>query len=163
MAEKSLPKPAVADGAPAAPATAPPIMSTSCPCMFKQAMQVVRRWQRVPEDISDEQALARGLITPEMLELAMALLQQVLESCLENFTLRAFSRVRTWALEMNPVARLGDDVRLASLVNRWFKHLGIPRDTGDVRALREAVRAQAQDITLEEFSDLQTEALWLTI
>lgn len=134
----------------------------SCPNCTERAFRVARRWANVPDEMSNEEAMLRGFITPEMLLMIMTIINEVFQ-CLSNRPMDAFRRVRGYVEETREVNRLGDSVRLTWMIDRWMIRLGHPRDRGDVVELRNAIVEDAETMSEAEFQSLQTEMLFLTI
>jgi len=137
---------------------------TSLPLLSKTALHAVRRWQNLPDALNDDDALSQGIITPEMLQLIMQIIQELMQNCLSNSTSAAFNRVQAYMNNTTrPLDRLGDQVRLNWIIDRWMVRLGVPRDTGDVVTIRNAIESVASGVQMDTFKALQTEVLWLTI
>ena len=127
------------------------------------AMQVARRWQEVPDEMTDEVALEKSIITPEMLELIMAVVTSLLAECLANSQVGAFRRMKSYLNEKNPLSRLGDDVALLRRIDLWVGKLAIPRESGDVKVLRHAIVAEAGELDEAAFQVIHREQLFLAI
>lgn len=135
---------------------------SSMPSMSKAAMKVARQWQNVPESLSDEEVLAQGLIPPEVIELVMQIFLEVIMNCLDNNQVSAFRRIQIFQ-SAKKIDRMADNLRLNTMINRWFTHLGRPREPGDVVALREAIANAVSGVSQEDFAKVQNEALWVGI
>jgi hypothetical protein len=127
-----------------------------------QALAIARRWQKVDDTVSDDDALAQGLITPEMLQLIMQVIQQLMQNCLANNKMQAWNRVQAY-LRSKPTDRLIDDTRFNWLIDRWMTRLAIPRDIGDVSSIRAAIISVAGSVSADVFGQVQTEVLFYTI
>jgi len=134
----------------------------SLPSMTKHCMAAARKWQSVPDNVSDTDALAQGIITPEMLQLIMQVVQQLMQGCLSNSRAAAWSRIVGYR-GAKEIDRLGDHLRMNGIINNWMDRLGIPRDVGDVVSIRRAITQTADGITQDDFNQVQAEALFLTI
>lgn len=137
-------------------------MATTLPNLTKSAITIVRHWQNVPVAVTDEDALAQGLITPEMIQLIMQIVQEMMQNCLSNTHASAWSRIVNYA-NGKEMDRLGDNVRLNWLVDRWMVRLGMPRESGDVVLVRKALTDVGIGLKPDEFQKVQTEVLFLTI
>lgn len=129
----------------------------------RAAVRIARRWGNVPDTMSNDEAFASGLLTIIAVQIALAILQEVLTNCLANQRNAAWTRVRAFVGERRPAARLADEMRLAWMADRWMGRLGHPRERGDVVALRAAIIDEAGDITPEEFAAIHGEVLFLTM
>lgn len=127
------------------------------------AIQVARRWQEVPDDMTDEQALEKSIITPEMLELIMTVVSSLLAECLANSQLGAWRRMKSYLNEKNPLSRLGDDVALLRRIDLWWGKLAIPRESGDVKMLRHAMVQEAAELNEAGFQLIHREQLFLAV
>jgi hypothetical protein len=142
----------------------PDAVFTSMPSLSKAAMAICRKWQQLPDALNDDDALAQGLISPDQLALIMQIIQDVMQNCLPNSRGAALQRLRGYTNNAHrPTDRLGDQIRLNWTIDRWMGKLAIPRETGDVVAVRRAIEDNANGIEDQKFYDLQTEVLWLTI
>lgn len=135
----------------------------------KFAVAAVRRWQSVPEKnedgtpMTDEQAVSGGFVTPEMIELIMLVVNQLLTRCLDNQRQRAWRRVRGFLDSNNEFNRMADNVLLLRNIDLWVGKLAIPRETGDVKAIRQSLVETAKDLTQDDFGAIQDESLFLAI
>lgn len=134
----------------------------SLPANVKFAVRVARRWQSVPDNVSDMEALAGGFLTPEMLQLILTIVMAMMQDCLPNQPAVAWKRIQNFS-GSKPLDRLGDETRIFWLVDRWFSRMATPRDKGDVRLVAKAIMDESAASSEEEFRAVQTEALWLTV
>lgn len=132
---------------------------TSMPHLCKSSLVAYRKWHQVPESVSDDDLKAS--IDPAMLAVILQIVQQVL-ACLPNNKDMAWGRVVNY-INAKPFERLGDNVRLNVMVNRWMDMLAVPRESGDVVVVRNAITEAAASLKPEEFAQLQQEANFLTI
>ena len=137
-------------------------MATSLPNVTKQAILIARHWRQVPDAVSNDDALAQGIITPEMLQLIMQIVQDLMQNCLSNNQASAWSRVVNYG-NGKPMDRLGDDIRLNWIIDRWMVRLGIPRETGDVVIIRKAITETGTSLKPEDFDKVQMEILFYTV
>lgn len=140
------------------------IVFGSMPASTKAAFRAARKLMRVDENMSNEDALAKGIIPPELIDLLMQMLQDWLQGCLssQNRTF-LFKRIRSYVEETREFNRIGDNVRLNGTINAWLNRMGYPRRSGDVVAIRKAVVEAAAEMKEEEFDQLQTEIMFLVI
>lgn len=135
----------------------------SMPRNSRAALAVVRRWQEIPDNVSDEDALAKGFITPAMLELIMQIVLDLMQNCMSNHPASAWRRVQGYVQETKELNRIGDSVRLGWAIDRWLNRMGHPRDRGDVVEIRQAITLELSGLKEEDFRSLQTEILFLTV
>src|SRR5262245_51619667 len=135
---------------------------TTLPSTSKAAMRAAREWQRVPEALTDDEVLAQGLIPPEVLELVMQIVMDVIMNCLDNNRSIAWRRVQNYRSAKRE-NRIGDNLRLNLLVNLWMTRLGYPRESGDVVHLRESIVKMVDGSDETEFEKVQTEIMWMGI
>lgn len=129
----------------------------------RQAVKIARRWQGVPSTMSDDEALAKGFITPQMIELVLAIITELMQNCFSNRPASAWGRVRSFIDNIKPLDTVQDRVRLSWIADRWMSRLGFARDRGDVVEIREALIAEANDMKETEFNSVQLEVLFLTV
>lgn len=132
---------------------------TSMPHLCKSSLVAYRKWHQVPESVSDDDLKAG--IDPAILAVILQIVQQVL-ACLPNNKDMAWGRVVSYS-NAKPFERLGDNVRLNAMINRWMDMLAVPRESGDVVVVRNAITEAAASLKPEEFAQLQQEANFLTI
>lgn len=138
-------------------------MPVSSPATTMAAIRVARRWNNVPDSMPNSQAISSGFIPPELLELLMGIFMDMFINCLANQPSHAWKRVQTFVAETNKMNRIGDNVRLMMLADKWFDRLGYPRDRGDVKLLVKAIATEASGLKEEEFNKLQMEAMFLSV
>lgn len=141
----------------------PSTLFGSLPRLTKSAFLAARQINKIPTEISDDDALAQGLITPAMIELIMQIVQEIIQGCLDNNAGMAWRRVRGYLDSNKLMDRLGDQIRFNWMIDRWMNRLGVARDRGDVVFFREAIVQTAAALKQDDFNALQTEVLWLTI
>jgi hypothetical protein len=129
---------------------------TSSPTLAKASIRVLRKWQSLPEAASDDDLLAQGLISPEMIELIMQIITSLMNNCMDNNTKMAMKRIKAH-LDGKAMDRLANNMRLNGLVDKWLYTMGIPRERGDVVVVRESLVLAAGSLTEQELSNIQTE------
>jgi hypothetical protein len=140
----------------------PSTQFTSAPTLAKAAVRAIRKWQAIPDEFDDDEVLAQQLISPELLELVMQIITEVVLNCLDNNKTLAWRRVKTHT-EAKHLDRLMNNMRLNGLIDRWLERTGIPRERGDVVALRESLVLAAKESNEEELQNIQLETLWIGI
>lgn len=135
----------------------------SMPASTGIAFRIARRIQGVEEGTEDGDALAQGIIPPELLDFLMQLLQDWLQGCMNSTRVSAWKRIRGYVDETRPLNRIGDNARMNGTINAWLTRMGYPRRSGDVVAIRNAVVGVASEMTEQEFAELQNEINFLTI
>jgi hypothetical protein len=148
---------------PSVQAVAEPREFNSMPKSMGFAMKVARKWQEIPDSVTDDQALAQGFITPEQLQLILVIVQDMMQNCFSNQSMTAWKRIRTYLDTSKEMDRMADSIRMVWLVDRWFGRLGIARDRGDVKLLQVALVQTSGAVTEADFRGVQTEMLFLTI
>lgn len=136
--------------------------ATSLPANVAFAVKVARRWQQVPADMSDTDAMAQGFLTPEMIQLILTITLSMFQDCLPNQPTLAFRRVQNFQAA-KPMDKLGDEVRLNWLVDRWMLRMAFPRDKGDVRMISKALSEEGASAKEADFRAVQTEMLFMTV
>lgn len=132
----------------------------SLPSLTKAAIQAARKWQGVPEDMTDEQAI--GFLPPEVMEFLMQILVDMITNCLDNNQALAWRRVKTYNGN-NRQGRIAENLLLNTAINRWLDRLGVPRERGDVVMVRESLVQAAAGVDEAEFKKIQTEVLFMGI
>jgi hypothetical protein len=141
----------------------PSTVFTNSPTLAKAAVKVVRKWQGIPADIDDDTALAQGIISPELLELVMQILTDMITNCFDsNSSFLAWRRIKGH-FESKKIERLSNNMLLNSTINKWLFNLGVSRDRGDIVALRESLVLSAQESNEQEFAQIQQEVLSWTL
>lgn len=138
------------------------ISFVSMPLLSQTAFAIARQWRTIPDTVSDDDALAQGLISPEFIELIMVIIQTIMQDCLDNQPSRGWGRIRAY-LDSRERDRMGDNTRLNWLIDRWVVRLGVARDRGDVVEIRRAMVTTVNGMNENQFRALQTEILFLTI
>lgn len=134
----------------------PSTIFTSNPTLAKAATRVVRKWHSIPDAITDEDALAQGIITPQMIELIMQIVTSLLNGCLNKPTASALKQIQDH-IGGNPMSRLANNMRLNGLVDKWLYTMGTPRERGDVVMIRESLVSAAGSTDNAELSAIQQE------
>jgi hypothetical protein len=132
---------------------------TSMPHTAKASLLAIRKWHQIPDETADNALLST--IDPNMIALIMQIIQQVI-ACIPNHKQMGWSRIVNYS-NAKPMERLGDNLRLNHMINKWADALAIPRESGDVVMIREAITQAASSLKMEEFTQVQTEVLFLTI
>ncbi len=139
----------------------PSTIFTTIPNSMEFAFKVARRIEGIEDIVSDEEALAK--IDPAMLELILQIIQQIL-GCMENSRSRTYNRIKNHlGLPRNAINRIAEQMRMNTIINVWFAALGVPREAGDVVAIREAMSFVAQSLDENKVGQMQTELMWMTI
>ena len=137
----------------------PSTQFTTIPNSSSFALDVARHMGGIPENVSEEDALAQ--IDPATIALILQIIQEVMK-CLNNNKKQSFGRIRSY-LGAKVWDRLADQMRIHSIINTWSDRLGRPRDSGDVVMIREAMTHVSQGLDENKFGNIQTEMIWLTI
>lgn len=136
--------------------------ATSLPANVKFALKVARRWQQIPAQMTDDDALAGGFLTPEMLQLILTIAMSFFQDCLPNQPAVAWSRIKNFT-STKPMDRLSDEIRMSWIVDRWMQRMAFPRDKGDVRMISKAIAEEAAGSSEQEFRAVQNEMLFMTV
>jgi hypothetical protein len=140
----------------------PSTVFTSLPASAKFSLRVCRKWKGIDDAVSDDDVINQALIDPNLVALILQIVQQVI-SCIPNSKMQGFNRVKSF-LTLKPMEKLADQMRLHSITNYWLLNLGVPREAGDVVAIRNAMSEAAGELqTADDFAKIQTEILWTTI
>jgi hypothetical protein len=134
----------------------------NCMSVNEFAYATARRIEQVPHDMTDEEAEERGMISPVLIEMIMLVVAEALKYCLANNRVLAWRRVRNFLQEPEKNRR-ADTVNLSLRVEGWANRLGMKRENGDVRVIRDAIIAQAEAIDQESFEAIHTQAMFMTV
>lgn len=129
----------------------------------KAAIRVARTWANVPETMSDDEAMKRGFISPDMIALIMSIFMELFTNCFSNRQANAWNRLRSYTTSNKPFEKMTDNVRLKWQIDRWMNRLAFPRDRGDVVELAAALELEASSIQEDEFVEIQNEQLFMTV
>jgi hypothetical protein len=132
---------------------------SSLPATTRAAMMTSRWWQGIPDSISDDEAINNRSISPEMIEIIMLILSEVILNCLPNSKMQAWNRIQSFRDAHRKLDRIADRTRLILLTNRWMTASGFRREPGDVMQVVNALTALASGATIEEFEQVQKEVL----
>jgi hypothetical protein len=132
------------------------------PFLSKVSIFAVRNWRKIPDNLNNDDAVAQGLLSPELIELIMGIVMGLFQDCFANASHSAWNRMQTY-LSSKEMERVSDNVRLNFFIKRALHDLGIPRESGDVVAIRRALVTVAAGTSKEDFQTAQAEALFLTI
>lgn len=128
----------------------------------RRVFAIARTWQQVPDEMGDGEALAQGLITPEMIMLILSMLPDLL-ACLSNRSAAAMSRIRAYQNAGSEMNRMADTIRFNWLIDRAMYRMGHLRSSGDVNSLRLAFVQDSETLDERTYQGIQRELLFLTI
>lgn len=127
------------------------------------AMRVARKIKDVDDSMTDNDALRGGIITPELIELIISIVNDLMQNCFSNNARRSWDRVSSYVNATSPMDRMGDNVRLGWIIDRWMVRSGARRDRGDVTEYRNAIASVAAELKESDFIAVQDESLFLTV
>lgn len=122
-----------------------------------RAKLIARRYHDVPEEMSNEEAEAFGLLDPTTIILILSILQPILTRCLSN-PLTAFRRISLFREKRS----IRDEATVLVLVDSKMESMGIARSNGDAARLAAAIFDEAGEIEEAEVTACLNDAKFMT-